>query len=79
VTRRPADRVDEAAEAADPVQADEGQRQERGDDDEELQDLVVDRRRQPTHAGSDRPDRKKSGLSGTRLRAARPISSTTAK
>ncbi|WP_448640633.1 hypothetical protein [Geodermatophilus sp. URMC 63] len=32
-----------------------------------------------THAGSDRPDRKKSRLSDTRRRAAAPISSTTAK
>jgi hypothetical protein len=32
-----------------------------------------------THAGSDRPDRKKSRLSETRRRAAKPISSTTAE
>ena len=32
-----------------------------------------------TQAGSDRPDRKKSRLSDTRRRAAKPISRTTAK
>ncbi len=41
------DPVDQPADAAHAVQADERQRQQRGHDDEELQDLVVDGRRQP--------------------------------
>ena len=38
------DPVLETLHAAHAVQADEGQRQQRGDDDEELEHLVVDRR-----------------------------------
>ena len=45
--RRALDLVLQAAPSAHVVQRDERQRQQRGDDDEELQDLVVDRRRQP--------------------------------
>ena len=41
------DLVGQAVPAADPVQAEQGERQQRGHDHEELQHLVVDRRRQP--------------------------------
>ena len=40
------DRLLQAAPASDPVQTDQGQGEQRGDDDEELQNLVVDRRGQ---------------------------------
>ena len=46
--RRGGDLLLEAAPAADPVEAEPDEREERGDDDEELQHLVVDRRREPT-------------------------------
>ena len=44
--------------AADLVQADEGQRQQRRDDHEELQHLVVDRRRQATEGDVGEHDRR---------------------
>ena len=51
------DLVLEALHAADAVQADEGQRQQRGHDDEELEHLVVDRRRETAERDVGQHDR----------------------
>ena len=51
------DLVGEAVPAADAVQADQRQRQQRGDDDEELQHLVVDRSTQATERDVRQHDR----------------------
>ena len=52
------DLVDQPGVAADLVQPDDGQRDEGGDDDEELQDLVVDRRREPAEGGVGEHDQR---------------------
>jgi hypothetical protein len=55
--RRGLDLVGEAVDAADVVQADDRQRYEARHDDEELEDLVVDRRAQPAERDVDQHDR----------------------
>lgn len=53
------DLVLEASVATDAVQADERQRQQRGNDDEELEDLVVDRRREATERDVGQDDHRR--------------------
>ena len=55
----------EAVPAADPVQAQQGQREQPGDDHEELQHLVVDRGREPAEGDVGEHDRRRRRSSAT--------------